>query len=97
MNIPFLYRKAIDKWGVESQVIMAYEEMSELMQALSKNYRGVKNVENIREEIADVEIMMGQLRVMFDAVDGGETIDEIKTRKLERLEELVEEKTQEAL
>lgn len=84
-----IYRAAIEKWGVQSQVIMAYEEMGELMQALSKNYRGFDNVANIREEIADVEIMLGQLRVMFDAIDGSETIDAIKARKIERLAGMV--------
>ena len=85
-----IFRAAIDKWGVESQALMAFEEMAELMQALSKNYRGKKNIENIREEIADVEIMMGQLRIMFDAIDGSETIDAIKMRKIDRLEKLIE-------
>ena len=45
---------------------VAAEEMSELTRALSRNNRGEDNADNIAEEIADVEIMLYQLKQIFD-------------------------------
>lgn len=58
-------KEAVKTFGKTAQIIMAMEEMSELIQALSKNLCGRDNIENIAEEIADVEIMLEQLREMF--------------------------------
>lgn len=85
-----IYKDAVDKWGVESQVFMAIEEMAELTKELSKAYRGKNNGDQIREEIADVEIMMMQMRYIFDIEDAG-SIDEIKQEKLKRLAKLISE------
>lgn len=81
MNI---YQKAIEKFGQESQLLMAIEEMAELMQAISKCQRGMKS--NIEEEIADVKIMISQLEEMFDK----DNINLWKEEKLNRLNELLE-------
>lgn len=62
----YVLRKAVDEYGKESQLIMAMEEMSELIQALSKNIRGYANEDNVAEEIADVEIMLNQLKLIFN-------------------------------
>lgn len=79
---------AIETFGKEAQLIMAMEEMSELIQALSKNMRGAENTDNIAEEIADVEIMILQLIEIFNCVES-ETDWYIK--KLQRLNEKVKE------
>ena len=79
-----LYQKAIDTWGLESQQIVAIEELSELAKEICKVKRGVGNLNHLAEEIADVEIMCDQLRYMF-AADG--LVDEWKKRKLMRLRE----------
>ena len=60
---------AIETFGKEAQIIMAMEEMSELIQALSKNIRGEDNVDNIAEEIADVSIMLEQMMIIFACSD----------------------------
>ncbi|KXS45577.1 MAG: hypothetical protein AWU54_313 [Candidatus Frackibacter sp. T328-2] len=78
-----IYQKAIEKWGAESQFGMAQEEAAELIRAISKVLRGKES--NIEEEIADVEIMLEQLRLMLDEVK----IEKEKQRKLNRLEKLV--------
>ena len=59
-------RKALDTYGKTSQITMAFEEMSELMKELSKNLRGRDNRSEIAEEIADVEIMLEQMKMLFD-------------------------------
>lgn len=80
-----IYRQAIDKWEW-LQKIVAIEEMSELQKELSKNLRGKDNRENIAEEIADVEIMLEQMKMLYDIEDD---VKVWKHRKLKRLEEKV--------
>ena len=61
-----IYKKAIDKWGARTQITMVFEEMSELQKELCKVLRGNLVKENIAEEIADVEIMLEQMKMLFE-------------------------------
>lgn len=61
-----VYRQAIEKFGEQAQIRIAVEEMAELTKELCKSFRGKQNREEIIEEIADVTIMMEQLRLIFD-------------------------------
>lgn len=84
---------AINTWGERAQVIVAIEEMSELTKALTKwlrnrlvsqgNYEQV--LADVREEMADVGIMLNQMCLIF----GDPTEEEIQ--KLTRLEQRMEE------
>ena len=84
MTKPELYKAAIKKYGVISQVEMMVEECSELILAIQKTKRNntIENNNNVCEELADVEIMMEQMRGIYDPV----LIDKYKADKLERLE-----------
>ena len=70
-----VYKRAVDVWGVESQMNMMTEEIGELLQAISKFRRAYNKSEEVRqdaydhlcEEIADVENMIHQFRYIFDA------------------------------
>ena len=53
---------AIEKYGEKAQEEVAIEEMSELIQAICHKHRGREH--NIAEEIADVEIMLEQLKII---------------------------------
>lgn len=66
----------------EKQIIVAMEELSELIKELAKYMRGNGNHENLQEEVCDCIIMIDQLRLMFklDAYD----IDEIINMKIKR-------------
>lgn len=64
-----VYEKALQTWGAQAQIMMAIEEMSELTKELCKHGRGRFNVEDIADEIADVTIMMEQLRLIFGVND----------------------------
>lgn len=79
-------RKAIKKYGIENQLIVAVEELSELQKALCKFLRG--SITNVEEETADVEIMLTQIEEMFDS----NKIEKWKTNKLQRLEQRIEDK-----
>ena len=58
--------KAVEVFGERIQSEIAIEEMAELTKEIVKNFRGNDNVQNIIEEIADVQIMLDQLKIMFD-------------------------------
>ena len=60
------YKKLIEKFGSKNQIIVAIEELSELQKELCKYLRDKINIRNISEEMADVEIMLEQLKLIFE-------------------------------
>ena len=56
---------AIKTYGNDAQKKTALEEMSELQKEICKNWRGKDNYDEIAEEIADVEIMLDQLKMIY--------------------------------
>lgn len=81
----FTYRtlvRAIERYGCEAQLKMVLEEMSELQKEICKFWRGKDNKEQIADEVADVEIMLAQLKMIF----GIETeVKQHMQRKVKRL------------
>ena len=78
--------KAVWTFGENSQCIKAMEECGELIHALSRKVLGQDaDFDNICEEVADLEILMEQMRVIF----GDALIDKWKEKKLKRLEGVV--------
>lgn len=88
MNHNTVLRAAINRYGKDSQIDKAIEEMSELTKALMKDrYKGVwrngkQEAAGVAGEIADVEILMNQLKFIFDCED---EVEKIKGQKIERL------------
>ena len=78
---------AIDRYGEGAQLVKCCEELGELTQAICKLFdksTGLKpDVEAVVEEIADVEIMLDQARMIL-AVDP-EAEQRWRDRKLRRL------------
>lgn len=67
------------------------EEASELIKAICKLRRNgvtADTVNDLAEEMADVEIMLEQLKIMFHLTEG---VKEWKNHKLNRLSKMVEE------
>lgn len=79
-----IMNKAISTYGQDSQMLMAIEEMSELTKAICKYKRYGDNVNDIAEEIADVTIMLEQLKMMFDVYPEVEMNIDLKLKRLER-------------
>lgn len=79
-------RAALEAFGAEAQMVMAIEEMSELTKELCKHRRGRDNVEAIAGEIADVEIMLQQMVMLFDCAG---QVEIFRRYKLERLAERI--------
>lgn len=83
-----IYNNAIDFFGELSQKIMVIEEMSELIKELCKDLRDRGNTENIAEEIADVEITLAQIKMIYD-ID--KNVEQFKDYKLKRFASRMEE------
>ena len=84
----FIYRRAIAKYGRASRLNLAIEEMSELTKELCKRNRGESRLDDIAEEMADVEIMLEQLKLLFD---NAALVNTFKNAKLCRLADLIEQ------
>lgn len=86
-----LYEMAIKKWGKESQVMKLFEEMGELQVKICQSSMKNKIVFkcDLVSEIVDVEIMLDQMKILFDITDC--EIDLKKIRKLESLKKRLEE------
>ncbi len=70
---------------------MAIEEASELIKAICKLRRNgvtAETVNNLAEEMADVEIMLEQLKIMFYLTEG---VEQWKKYKIKRLSQMIEE------
>lgn len=65
MNERDIYRQAIVQFGSEHQIRKAAEELGELIQALMRFGNGEPVIGNVCEEIADVEIMLEQLKIIL--------------------------------
>ena len=75
-----ILKAAIMMFGEHHQECLAVEECAELIQAINHKHRGRKH--NIAEEIADVEIMLEQLKIINNCHD---EVIKIHKHKLERL------------
>ena len=90
-----VFKKAICTYGGNPQIDVAIEEMAELTQALikTKRYAGDPDFvifrRNVIEEIADVEIMLVQLRMIFNIQE--DDVDAEKDFKLSRLADRIKE------
>ena len=97
-------KKIADTYGYDAQSRQLIEEMAELAQAINKHWRknkvyggmvwlpfgksGEKEVANIKEEIADVTIMLEQIKYLLSISDTDieHIIEQKLNRQLERIE-----------
>ena len=79
------YNKIINKFGKDNQILKCVEELNELSQALCKISSadtGGVTFENVVEEIADVEIMLNQIKIILDISESD--IETMKNYKIMR-------------
>ena len=97
-----LYRNVMDRYGIGNQTLMLAEETSEMVKACSKIYRSMMSMQasafaehfhemkaSLTEEIADTLVMIEQMMLYWDISVAD--VDEVKTSKLMRLLERMEE------
>lgn len=87
-----VYDSAIRIFGRNNQIDVAIEEMAELTQQLIKVKRGISIESDIIEELADVQIMLDQMKILFCPVGSFESMKKMKINKLKFLTELKGEK-----
>jgi NTP pyrophosphatase (non-canonical NTP hydrolase) len=87
MDIGEIYKLALDKYGVESQLNQLQEECAELIVSVNKHRRTpFDDLKGITDECADVLIMIDQIANIFDIEDDIEDRIQFKLNRLkERL------------
>lgn len=95
-----VFKDAIEVFGEDAQILMVFEEMAELQKELCKWMRNGNSVElthNIAEEIADVEIMLDQMKLIFDCAGLSQGYRREKTARLAgRIEKIKKDRADEA-
>ncbi len=81
---------AIETYGEAPQKLMLIEEMAELTKEICKNFRGKNNKVEITEEIADVLIMIEQIKILLGITD--KDVMQTMNYKIERLGERLNKK-----
>ena len=79
-----IFSRALEAYGYEAQEKMLLEEMSELQKEICKSWRGKDNSAAIAEEMADVSIMLDQMKIRFQNFDA---FNEARKFKILRLTE----------
>lgn len=89
-----VFKQSIEIYGKEAQSRQVMEECAELIQAVNKMLRyedrpaEPEYYANLVEEISDVEIMLYQLKVMFNVSD--DEVFKVKIQKAKREQERLE-------
>lgn len=89
-------KQIANHYGLDSQFNILQEELSELIQAISKFRRG--DASHILEEIADVEIMLDQVKYLIGNPEIPRVVIEkaikvIRENKIDRQLKRIEEET----
>ena len=74
-------RAILKRYGITEQVAKLKEECRELIEAADGYINGTDSKAHFLEEIADVEVMLDQMKLHFNAQD---RVDEIKRFKVKR-------------
>lgn len=86
-----IYQSAVAHFGERNQLEMMQEEALELALAVRRfaRHRKYEQIEEIASEIADVQIMIEQLKVIFKEDLFADLINEKMAEKTERLFKLI--------
>ena len=78
-------KKIIELWGRSAQFNMLMEECAELIMTTNQYLRSRKTKDDIAEEVADVEMVIEQIKFLFDDVDFKKIKKDKKDRLMERI------------
>jgi len=82
----------IKNYGIQHQKLKAIEELTELSQAIVKDLLKEDVIDNIIEEIADVYVMLEQLKIIYNIKE--QKINNIASQKIERTLKKIKEKNE---
>lgn len=94
MNLNAICKRAVKQWGVKAQLGMVIEECAELIVAVNKMQRTGdmdRKIIKVLEEIADVEIMLEQLKYICGPSHSKINIETFKRVKISRLDKMLKE------
>ena len=78
-----ILKKSIEHNGTETELVIIMEELSELIQQVSKRYRGKNYAMHLLEEMADVYICLEELKLI--AGISNDDIEAAMSVKFERI------------
>lgn len=81
-------QEIINNYGHESRKAMLFEEMAELQKEVCKELRGKGDIQHITEEMADVNIMLQQMQLIYGITD--EQVEQVVQKKIERTLDRIE-------
>ena len=82
-----IFRKAIEHWGEDAQVRQFFEEAGEAITAVSHYKRGRNTIEELLGELADLEILLVQMSMIFDQDPERQLTHDIYAEKVEQLKD----------
>lgn len=92
MEIKDFAKQMIEKFG-DLQLVIACEELSELQKEICKHLRNKGDITHIKEEMADVQLMLDEMKVFFNISQ--DELYRIKRKKIIRTQKRCLEKTEE--
>jgi hypothetical protein len=78
----------IDHYGKDNQKLQVCDELIELQAEIIKDMLGKGNIDALKSEIADVENMLDQLKIIYNI--SSYEIDEIRLFKMQRTLNIIE-------
>lgn len=81
-------QEIIDHYGADHQKDKLFEEMAELQKEVCKEKDGKGNIQHIAEEMADVNIMLQQMQLIYGITD--EKVEMEAQKKIERTLDVIE-------
>lgn len=79
-----IMQQAYEHYGKQTQIIVCIEELSELTKELTKHLRDSEtSLNGITEEVADVSIVLDEIKMIFGIHSG---VESIRAEKLKRLQ-----------
>lgn len=77
-----VFEAAIQEYGAVHQQKKLLKEMAELQKEICKHWNGAQNLEKIADEMADVGIMLDQMKLIFQ---NGGLVEARREYKVDRL------------
>ena len=89
-----VYRDAVQAYGLETQLVVAVEELSEAQKEICKMLRGKGDSDHLAEEVADAIICLEQVMQNYDLYD--KVIEQMRL-KVDRLADRVKKDVEAAV
>lgn len=83
-----VFERALEHYGADVQTTVLVEEMAELQKEICKYWRGRANYDHIAEEMADLSIMLDQMKLLFQ---NGGAVQGWRLEKVRRLAQRIAE------